>query len=82
MAALNRHQLETLNHIRVSPLGQALLAILHQRLAEYDAALRREKDADIYRAQGKAQALDDLITEIEKSHEQLQRQVPRPKEQL
>lgn len=82
MSALNRKQLETLNHLRASPLGQAFIAILRQRLAEYDAGLRREKGDDIYVVQGKAQALDDLITEIEKSHEQLQRQVPRPKEQL
>lgn len=77
------NELDTLNHLRISPIGAALQQILKKRLLACDEALRNATDSNLmFRMQGKAQALADLLAEIESSRDQIQRQASRPKGQL
>lgn len=58
------------------PEGQLYVAILKKKLAEADEKLRVAAGEDLYRKQGRAQELDELIRELTTAGDVLQRQEP------
>jgi len=75
---LSGEQLAILARFSKSPDCAALLQILRAELAEADAHLRTASGEDIFRAQGRAQELDRLITRFVTAQDQLNRSVQRP----
>lgn len=72
-------QLRFLERFSQSPDGQFLLTILRAKLAERDEALRKSKGEDVYRSQGRALELDELIADIIEARKKLNlTQPPRP----
>lgn len=70
---LSGEQLQFLDRFSKSPDGQFLLMILRAKLAERDEALRRASGEDVYRTQGRAVELDELIADITDAREKLNR---------
>lgn len=73
---LSTDNLLFLARLSKSPEGHALLEILRAELAETDARLRRTAGDETLRAQGRAQALDELIADITTAKQKLN--PPRP----
>lgn len=73
---LSGEQLQFLERFSKSPDGQFLLKILRAKLAERDEALRKSKGEDVYRAQGRALELDELVADLTDAHVKLTRLLP------
>jgi hypothetical protein len=76
---LSGEQLQFLARLNRSPDGAYLLTVLRARLADRDAVLRKARGEDVFRAQGRADELADLIDDITKAHDQLARNQPASK---
>ena len=61
---MTQDQLEFFGRFSKSPEGQFLLAILQAKLGEREAMLRTSIGEEVYRAQGRALELDELIADI------------------
>jgi hypothetical protein len=72
---LTGQQLNFLARLSKSPDGQALLQIFQARLAERDAALRRVIGEEVYRNQGRALELSEIIADITEADARLTRNV-------
>lgn len=70
---LSGEQLQFLGRFSKSPDGQFLLTILRAKLAERDEALRKTSGEDVYRTQGRALELDELVADITDANEKLNR---------
>jgi len=70
---LKHEQLQFLERLNKSPDGQFLLQILRAKQSERDAALRTTKGEDVYRAQGRALELDELVADITEASQRLTR---------
>jgi hypothetical protein len=70
---LSGEQLQFLDRFSKSPDGQFLLMILRAKLAERDEALRKASGEDVYRTQGRAVELDELIADIIDARDKLNR---------
>lgn len=68
--------LQFLERFSQSPDGAYLLKILRAKLAERDKALRAARGEDVYRTQGAASELDELITDITEARQRLTRNPP------
>lgn len=73
---LKQEQLQFLERLNKSPDGQFLLQILRAKQSERDAALRTTKGEDVYRAQGRALELDELVADIIEASQRLTRIQP------
>lgn len=70
---LTNDQLAFLGRFAKSPEGRAMLDFLKAKLGERNASLRVESGENIYRAQGRALELDELIADIEGAQSNLTR---------
>lgn len=73
---LSSLQLQFLSRLSKSPDGQLLLQVLQAKLAESDATLRSATGEEVYRAQGRAKALADLIGDLTSASDKLTRTSP------
>lgn len=73
---LKGEQLQALARMANLPEGNALKALLTLRLADYDTALRNATGEEIIRCQGRAQAVAELLKDIEGARAALQRTAP------
>lgn len=64
-------QLSFLARFAKSPDGREVVNILNATLAEVEIGLRTKTGEDVYRQQGRAVQLDELITLINKANERL-----------
>jgi hypothetical protein len=76
MPTLDNADLQFLARLNRSPEGSYLLTVLRARLADRDATLRKARGEDVFRAQGRADELADLIGDITKAQDQLTRNQP------
>ena len=74
---LSTEQLQFLARLSKAPVGLLLLDILRAKLRERDSELRTKTGEEVYRAQGRASELDDLIADITEAQARLTR-VARP----
>jgi len=79
MLQLREEQVEFLARLNKSPEGQALLAILNMLQGELDAALRKARGEDIYRAQGAAEQVDVIISMLTTAQLKLERRATAPR---
>lgn len=70
---LKSDELQFLARLSRTPDGAALLKLLRAKLAEADGELRKAQGENVYRAQGRAQELDELITLITDADQKLKR---------
>lgn len=75
---LSGAQLSFLASFAKAPDGRALLEILKAKLAEREVALRTKVGEEVYRAQGRALELDELIADIAEASTRLTRVQQRP----
>jgi len=75
---LTRDQVQVLARLNRLPEGQALLAILAMLQGELDAALRKARGEDVFRAQGAAAQIDILVGWIQEAQGKLERQAAAP----
>lgn len=73
---MTTEQLEFLGRFSKSPDGQFLLSILQAKLSEREASLRTSVGEEVYRAQGRALELDELIADITDATAKLNRSMP------
>lgn len=66
-------QLEELSRYARLPEGKLFVHLLQMRLAEHDRQLRTASGEELVRTQGKAQAVQQLIDDIEQAGKRLQR---------
>lgn len=69
-------QLHFLARFSKSPDGRELLNILNSKLAETEVGLRTQVGEEIYRQQGRALQLDELIEDITEAATRLARAQP------
>lgn len=74
--ALTTGELEALRRFSRVPEGRLWVAMLEKKLAEADAKLRTATGEDLYRKQGRAQQLEELIAEVTQAEQTLNRQEP------
>lgn len=70
---LSNEQLEFLARLNKAPEGRLLLALLQAKLRECETNLRTKTGEEVYRAQGRALELDELIADITESQARLTR---------
>lgn len=70
---MTKNDLETLRMLKNSPLGDLFMKTLSDLLSEYTQSCRHQDGNALYRAQGKAQAIEDLIEQVTTAHDQIQR---------
>ncbi len=70
---LSAVDLDVLGRMNKAPDGRYLVDMLVRRRAEIDATLRTLDGNELYRAQGRAQALDELITDLEEAEQRKNR---------
>ena len=73
---LSRTQLEFLARFARSPDGQFLLQILQAKQAERDAGLRTASGEEVFRKQGRAVEISELIADITEAERRLTRSIP------
>jgi hypothetical protein len=73
---LNGTQLQFLSRLSKTPDGLMLLQVLQAKLAESDLKLRSATGEEVYRAQGRAQAFDEMIADLTKADDRLTRTTP------
>jgi hypothetical protein len=64
---LDNEQLEFLARLSKAPEGRALLTILQAKLRDRESKLRTTAGEEVYRYQGRALELDELIADIEEA---------------
>lgn len=74
---LSAIDLDVLGRMNKSPDGRYLVDLLMRKRAENDAALRTADGNELYRAQGRAQALDELISDLQEAEQRKNRSVQR-----
>ncbi len=72
--ALTGSELQSLRAFFRTPEGRLYVAMLEKKLAEADEKLRTATGEDLYRKQGRAQQLDELIRELSEADQALKRQ--------
>lgn len=72
--ALTNSDLQALRAFSRVPEGRLWVAMLEKKLAEADAHLRTATGEDLYRKQGRAQQLEELLSEIKSADQVLRRQ--------
>jgi len=70
---LSSEDLEFLARFAKAPEGRAFLALLAAKLAERDTALRLAVGEEVFRTQGRALELVELIDEVNTAHQKLNR---------
>ena len=70
---LSNEQLEFLARLNKAPEGPLLLAFLQAKLKERDSALRTAIGEEVYRLQGRATEVDELIADITQAQAKLTR---------
>lgn len=75
---LNESQLQFLASFAVSPVGRAYVQLLQERLAAHDAKLRSSTGEEVFRQQGRALELAELIGDITGTSKTLERQRSSP----
>jgi hypothetical protein len=70
---LTKEDLNGLARFARLPEGQLFVGLLEKRLAEHDKTLRTARGEDIFRAQGAAQAVEQIIKDITQAPTNLQR---------
>lgn len=70
---LDSTQLQFLARFSKTPDGQFLIGVLQAKLKEVEANLRRTTGEEVYRCQGRALELDDLMTLFESADASLKR---------
>lgn len=73
---LSKDQLTFLAGFARSAQGQGFKKLLADRLAEVDKDLRSLSGENLYRAQGKALMLDEMLTTIDEAQTRLERSLP------
>ncbi len=68
---LTGDQLKFLARFSKSPDGRALVSILQAKLGETEVKLRTLEGAELHRQQGRAQQLDELLTDIDEAQARL-----------
>ncbi len=71
--SMTNAQLEGLSRFARLPEGRVFVELMEMRLAEHDAKTRTACGEEVYRSQGRAQALAQLIEDIEQAGQRLQR---------
>lgn len=79
---LDSADLVFLERLERTPEGQYLLDLLRRKLAHWDARLRVATGEELIRSQGKAQALVELISDIEKARKDRNRPANLPVQNL
>ena len=74
--ALTNSQLEQLALVARMPEGNVVIELLTMRLAEHDKATRTASGEDVYRCQGRAQAVEQLLKDFTEAGERLRRVAP------
>lgn len=74
--SLNREDLDLLRRLAKTPDGKALVLILEKKLSERDEKLRTATGEELYRAQGRAQELAELLSDIAEADTRLKRTTP------
>lgn len=72
--ALTQPELQALRRFTQLPEGRLILSVLGERLAMADEKLRRLHGDDLYRMQGRALELEELITLLTTAGDSLNRQ--------
>lgn len=72
---LSSEQLQFLARFSKTPDGRFLLSVLQAKLAEREQKLRTAAGEEVYRNQGRALELDELIADIAKAEQKLTRNV-------
>lgn len=72
--ALTTPDLHALRRFAQLPEGRIMVAVLSQKLGEADEKLRQLSGEHLYRMQGRAQALDELLRDLTESDQALKRQ--------
>lgn len=72
--ALTTADLQALRRFAQLPEGRVMVAVLVQKLGEADEKLRTATGEHLYRTQGRAQALDELLRDLTESDLVLKRQ--------
>lgn len=70
---LDASQLEFLARFSKSPEGYTLIKLLRAKLAEVEGKLRTQSGEELYRTQGRAVQLDELLADIATADEKLTR---------
>lgn len=70
---LSEEQLQFLARFSKSPDGRALVLMLQAKLGAVEAKLRTSTGEEVYRTQGRALVLDELIADIEGAQQKLNR---------
>ena len=70
---LTAAQLEFLSGLNKSPTGRALVDLIQATLAESDKALRVASGEEVFRCQGRSQALAGLLTDMSEAQQRLDR---------
>lgn len=73
---LSTTQLQFLSRLAKTPDGLMLQQLLKAELAESDAKLRSATGEEVYRMQGRAKAVADLIDDITNAETRLTRSAP------
>ena len=73
---LTQDQLVFLDRFSKSPEGRLWVELLQARLREQETNLRTKTGEEVYRCQGRALELDELLADILQSHVRLTRSQP------
>lgn len=72
---LNNTQLQFLARVATTPDGKVLVDLLQARLRERDAKLRASTGEEVFREQGRALELAELIDDFAQAQQRLERAV-------
>jgi hypothetical protein len=75
---LSSTQLQFLARLAMTPDGKALVDLLQARLRDRDAKLRAATGEEVFRHQGRALEIAELIDDFTQSQQRLERAVPPP----
>jgi hypothetical protein len=75
---LNSTQLQFLARIAMTPDGKVLVDLLQARLRDRDAKLRAATGEEVFRQQGRALEIAELIDDFTQSQQRLERAVSPP----
>jgi hypothetical protein len=81
MATLTQQDLDLLRRFGALPEGRLLVSVLQSRLTDYDQRNRRAIGEDLYRTQGRALEIEDLLEILDPLNlaTALPRKAPEPK---
>ncbi len=75
---LNSAQLQFLARLAMTPDGKVLVDLLQARLRDRDAKLRAATGEEVFRQQGRALEIAELIDDFTQSQQRLERAVSPP----